>query len=542
MNVLLLSLFDEWCLGLRSISSVFRKAGHRVTMAHLRGMPELNGDAGKDDARGYHVPPASVTGADFDALCALAARTQPRIIGVSVSFSNLYGLAAETTRRLRASAPEALIIWGGADATANPDLAAEHADIVCIGEGEEAVAELLDRLSYANSGQRVRHQAAWTDVANLWVRHDGGLVKNSVRPLARDLDALPWPDFDGDGKYWISGGAARHKDLPPGSHLLHNHPVMATRGCPYSCSFCCNSLYREIYGSRDYVRHRSVRNVIGEICEHLRTRPHIQSIEFHDDVFGLRREWLEDFAQLYPARVGLPFFCYTYPSVCGPEFVALIKKAGAGVVAMGLQSGSERVLRDIYGRSGSRDKVIRACSLLQQAGIPLVLDLIGSNPFETEEDRMATLKLLLDLPPGSFITHETNQLAFYRNYPISRMAGQRHCLNPWLPGRNLTLAEQTDEYRFWNALYQLPQFPAFGRDVVLKMAADDTMRQHPEIVESVVAALVEATFLPGTRMYRHDHAVKLAGELSRLKGSRAVQFYLRLKKLLGKSRSLPITT
>ena len=520
MRVLLISLFDEWCLGLRAISSVIRARGHRVTMAHLRGMPEMNDNAAVGDPQGYHAPPASVTGADFRALLDLTAQCKPEVIGISVSFSHLFGLAVEVTRRLR-TVSDSLIVWGGADTTANPDLSIEHADVVCVGEGDGAVADLFERLEQG---------AAYDDIPNLWVRKNGEIRKNDIRKLEQDLDSLPFCDFDDADKYWISRGRAMAQALPDGSHLTTNFPIMATRGCPYSCTFCCNSLYRDMYGNKDYVRVRSVEHTLREIEQYIAAHPGTLGVEFHDDVFGVRQDWLEEFADKYPARVGLPFFCYTYPSIARPEFVNAIKRAGVGFVAMGLQTGSQRILREVYGRNAPRDKTIQAVERLHKAGIPVILDLIGSNPFETDEDRLETLTLLLDLPKGSFILHETNSLAFYRNYPITNMAARMECLNPFIEGRNLAMATESGEFRMWNALLQLPQFAALDREAILAMAHDPHLREHPEIVEGLLKALIEATYIPGTRLRRRDREEQLAGELARYKGSRAVRLYFGAKK------------
>ena len=239
MRVLLVSLFDEWCLGLRALSAYLKDHGHETHIAYLRGMPEMHDEAGKGDPNGFHAPPGSVSHADFDALAALAKDIEPGLIGLSLT-SNFFGLAVKTTAVLRetCSAP---IVWGGIDPTANPDLAVQHADYVCIGEGEGAMLELVEGIEAERSCD---------DIPNLCVLRNGAMHRNDVRPLIQDLDTLPWADFDAGNKSYIHNGQAVRDGLPDGSYLLEEYPMLSGRGCPYSCTYCCNSMLRDLYGNK----------------------------------------------------------------------------------------------------------------------------------------------------------------------------------------------------------------------------------------------------------------------------------------------------
>ncbi len=531
MRVIFVSLYDEWCLGIRSLSATLKAEGHQVGIAYLHSLPEMHGSAGEGDPDGYHVPPASVPARDFSALLRLVAELQPDLIGLGYT-SNFFGLAERVTALLRKATP-ARIIWGGVDVTANPDLAIASADIVCVGEGEGAMLDLTRRLA---GGQ------TFTDVPNLWVREGEAIHRNDVRPLIQDLDALAWGDFEPRDKYWISGGRVHAGAIPTGSHLERNFPIMATRGCPYACTFCCNAMYRDLYGNKDYVRMRSVDNVLAEIERHLERQPGVRAIEFFDDVFGTRRDWVREFADKYPERVGLPFWCYTYPAFCKPELVADLKRAGVDFIVMGLQSGSQRTLQEDYHRNSPTRRVTEAAELIMGAGIPLILDLIGANPFETEADNLETLELLLALPPG-FALQTVNPLTFYRNYPITDRAQREGVLTHLLQGRNAAVVEQSPAQRFWMAVHSLTQFHhKLGKDSIRAMARDSFLREHPEILESISDSLIEATYLPGTRIFRRAREEQMAheiaalkGQVARFQGSRAVRFYFNLKRWLGLS-------
>lgn len=520
MKVLLVSLFDEWCLGIRYLASYLEAHGHEAVLAFLGAMPDMHGRDGEGDAEGYHVPPASVSGADFRALEALARDQAPGLIGISLT-SNFSGLAARVTERLR-RAGGAPIVWGGIDPTVNPDLAIEHADYVCIGEGEEALLELVEALSRGGDTRQI---------ANIWARVEGVVHRNPVRPLIENLDALPWPDFRPDHAWYVHGGEARRGFLPAESDLWRQYPIVTGRGCPYRCTFCCNSVLRDLYGERGYVRLRSVGNVIGEIRNARSQGLEFGMVSFQDDVFGFRQEWLDEFAATYPGAVGLPFFCWAHPETTRPARVATLKRAGVAIVQMGIQSGSRRMLREMYHRYTKPEQVVAAAQNLTDAGVPYMIDLINGHALEREEDFRATLDLLLSLPAG-FLLHPINHLGLYRNYPITGLAETQGIAIEWLPGRNAAEAPTTPASRFWNALLTMTQFPELDPTVLRTLGDDPYLREHPEALEGVAGALGKLAYLPGThRRVAQDRAL-LRQELDSLRGSRLVRGALTARELV----------
>jgi radical SAM superfamily enzyme YgiQ (UPF0313 family) len=523
MRIVLLALFDEWCLGLRSLSSVLKSHGHEAVLVYFRSMGEMHDEAGLDNSGGYHAPPGSVAGKDFRALDDLIRSLRPDLIGISLT-SNFYGLAERITHNLHETAPSVPVLWGGIDPTANPDLALESADMACIGEGEGALTDLAAKMSLNED---------IGSIANLCFKRNGQVVCNPPRPLIQELDALPFPDFDFSRAYYIHDGQARRGILPEGSTLHASYPILSGRGCPFSCSYCCNSMLRDLYGAKGYIRVRSLDTVLREIAEARRRNPRIEIIEFHDDVFGIRMEWLRKFSEVFPRRVGLPFSAYTHASTCTEERVALLKKAGIAFTILGIQSGSQRILREVYHRTTTREQILNTVGWLRRAGITFVLDFIGFNPLETEEDYRETFDLLMAIPPG-FAMHDINMLSVYRNYPIARKLHEAGLLNPMLPGRNVTGGSASPLHRFWKAILTLTQFSTLDRDILPALIEDPYLRKHPQVVEALAQSLVSLTYLPGTRTFRAGHHERTQSELETLKGSRVVKAWLRIKKILGR--------
>jgi radical SAM superfamily enzyme YgiQ (UPF0313 family) len=520
MRVFLISLFDEWALGIRSLSAYLKSRGHSVSISLLRSLPEVKNHEVAGDPEGYSGYWGNVTGADIESLLALLKENRPGLVGISFT-SNFPGLAYYLAGRIKKDLAVP-IVYGGVGPTTNPDLAIEHADFVCRGEGEDALSELVERLEEGKDP---------SDIANLWVRRPDGIRRNPVRPLIEDLDRLPYCDFDPAGKFYISDGKVAEGVFPEKSHLPGNFPMVTARGCPFTCSYCYNALFQEIYQGSKPVRRRSVDHVMGELGKRMLLGPKPGFIEFHDDVFTLDLKWVKEFGSRYGKEIGLPFFCYTHPSAGNPEMMRLLREAGLSLCVMGVQTGSARVSREVYRRGFFGEKTVAAAKTIMDLGIELVIDIIGNNPLETDEDLWETLDLLLSLQPG-FVLHPIPPLNFFRNFPIMEMAEKQGIQLCNLAGTDAFVASETPRSRFWNALYDLTQYSAVGATNIRQLSQDPFLKEHPEPLEGLARALAETSYLPGTRVSWKRMLEGYEARLSRIEGSRVYRFYRRIKGFL----------
>ena len=115
------------------------------------------------------------------------------------------------------------IVRGGVDTTVNPEWAMEHADIICVGEGEYAALELTEALE----GKRDLYS-----IQNLWVRRDGEIIKNPIRPLIQDLDSLPFPNFDDQSIWHIHENQIYQGIMADDTPLKNWFIQMTSRGAP----------------------------------------------------------------------------------------------------------------------------------------------------------------------------------------------------------------------------------------------------------------------------------------------------------------------
>lgn len=306
---------------------------------------------------------------------------QPDVIGFSVT-SGAEDYYLELIRRIRAHYPHFISLMGGPHPTFFPEvLENDEVDIICRGEGDDALPDLLDRL---------RDQQDYSDIMNLWVKNKDGIVRNPMRPLIQDLDRLPYPDRDSFLKY----KAYAHSSV---KHFL------ASRGCPYDCAYCFNHklkrLYLEEANERKYCRLRSPENVVREI-EQVKEGYRLNIVYFHDDLFIMNRKWLAEFSELYAARVGLPMICYVRANLVNEEVVQCLKKANCITIAMGIESGNEELRKNVLRRSMTNETIVRAADLFNQYGISIMTQNMVGLPGETVDNAYETIELNTRVKPA----------------------------------------------------------------------------------------------------------------------------------------------
>ncbi len=541
-RVSLISLFDEYCLGVRYMSSVLQREGHQVNIILFKGVeficPTLVPPPEQQEEGGYYAFASSVTPKELDLLLGVLRDQDPHMVGMSFSSIN-FGVAEFLTRQVKEHLGVP-VIWGGVDTTVNPETNIQHTDIVCIGEGEFPIRDLVNAM---DRGEEV------TDIHSLWFRKEGHIYRNPVMKLEQDLDRIPFPDYERENKTLILDNEISSLLYPPKSHLFTNFMTMTTRGCPFNCSYCCSGHHRKIYRGDRFLRQRSVENVIQELEYRLETWPWpLERIEFYDDVLPLNKKWLQEFVDPYKTRIGLPFFGYTHPNVGEPENLQLLRDAGLHYLIMGIQSGSQRVLKEVLNRSHTKERTLQTARNIVNTGAKLLVDFIDYNPLVHEEDRIETIELLYELPrPFGIIT--INPMAFYDNYMITEYAMQAGIMDQLErpKGVHAYQAIMKPEYIFWEHIQTLTQFEGISKESLLELLNDTYLREHPKILGEFVATLYQNTYQDGNPVAHKDEYIEeLRRRNAELEGSRAIQFYRkaknwwnnghRMKKLAGFTR------
>ena len=255
-----------------------------------------------------------------------------------------------------------------------------------MGEGDRAIVDValsIDR------GQDL------AGVNNIAYCRDGKFVQNPLHPLVDNLDELPFKDIFPRDKFLIEDDRLI-RDFGEVSYSGRYHTATA-RGCPFSCSYCSENYVKGMYPRQKYLRRRSPSHVIGELVEAGKTLRY-RIVQFEDEVFALNADWLEAFAEMYRERIGLPFECYIYPSHRRGNHLMLLKETGLRWTCLSLQSGSDRINREVFKRHFDKTLYLETARILRGLDIAYYADVITFNPFETREDLQATLDVLLRLP------------------------------------------------------------------------------------------------------------------------------------------------
>ncbi|HIH20701.1 TPA: B12-binding domain-containing radical SAM protein [Candidatus Micrarchaeota archaeon] len=392
--------------GVRCVSSYLWEKGFEAKLIYLN--PDLGHDKSGHYSQAVREDLAEII-KDCD------------VIGFTI-FTNFYFNAVELTEFVRQCFPDKLIVWGGIHPSVSPETSIAHADIVCLGEGEETALEIMNMVS---------KNEFRTDILGTWVKTKDGVIKNETRTLEENLDRYPPQDYEPSHQYIIKGGRVVQVDeellkemlhLSPHSKKYFNLPTsdnyqyltLSSRGCPYLCAFCANNAYRKLYtGKGRWLRSRSIKHVIDEIQGFEKKHDYVNFISFFDDEFLARPEqFITDFFDEYDKRVGLPFKCNV--SVFNVSMVKMkrLHQSGLKNLEIGLQSGSERVHKEVYLRPFHPDKFLETAKIL--ASFPDVTkyyDVILDDPYENDEDLSKTIVFLSKMPKPFKLS--TFSLTFY---------------------------------------------------------------------------------------------------------------------------------
>ena len=346
-------MYREYPLGVGYLATILEQQGHAV-----------------------RIFDQNVEGPEDALLLDLAAQFQPGIVGFSVITPN-YPVARRQIQRLKQEHPGIRVIAGGIHANLFPeDLLADGADAVVLGEGEPVIAQLVCALE---EGGRLGGLPGlvFRDPAGQVIRTPGG-------PLVARLDQVP---------------VVKRSlyNLPRYAH----HSMMASRGCPYHCAFCCN------YSGT--VRHNGVgvrgpHPVLAEML-HLRDRYGAREIFFADDLFLLcKKDILEFCRACADCRPGIEWIGQMRANQVDDGVGAAMAQAGCRRVYFGVESGSESTLGNA--KKGMTCAQIRlGVRAAQKAGLRVKTGWIYGLPGSLEE-QYASIPFMLELRPHEISIHQ----------------------------------------------------------------------------------------------------------------------------------------
>jgi len=323
-----------------------------------------------------------------DFAAALAAH-DPRVVGFGV-LATVRRSALELAELAKQSG--ALVVMGGADPTSRAEVylnqtsdGGHPVDVVTIGESEETVVELLAALG------KGWQPALLASVAGIAYRDEAGaVVQTQGRPLITDIDRILFPardlvDFEPYREAWRE------------HHGYFALSLIATRGCPYGCAWCQKAVFGRSF------RPRSPESVAEEM-RILKQDFQPDFLRIVDDAMGIDKGWMRAWhAAVLEKDAVTPFECLSRADLIDSEVVQLLSEVGCRRIALGAESGSQRVL-DAMTKGITVDQIRRAAALCRQAGIETYFYMMVGYPGEAWADIQASAALLRETRPDHFST------------------------------------------------------------------------------------------------------------------------------------------
>ncbi len=283
--------------------------------------------------------------------------------------------------------PNCRVIAGGPHPTILPEhtLSCASIDAVCIGEGEQTLLQFVESGDLAN-------------IPGLVLRNGNTIRCNPARAYIEDVDSLPFPAYD---LYDVPNYLKAFSQMDVVSSRLRGFFIIGSRSCPFTCTYCQPTL-QKIFGKRLRVHSPEY---ITDLLRHLKRRFGINSFFFADDTLNINRKWTYRLCEeLQKARLNLLWGCNFRVDLIDYDSLKALKEVGLRKVNIGIESGSQRILDEIYEKKITLEQVRTAVETLRSLDMKIHGYFMIGTPTETLEEIRATLRFSreLDLDDAMF--------------------------------------------------------------------------------------------------------------------------------------------
>lgn len=360
---------EQMQFGISYISSFLRNHGHSTRLMVLsRTSGKKNWQIIDEYLGKFHT----------DLICFTAVSTE-------------YQFIASIARYIKNRYPDIYLLVGGSHVSLNPaDILSDNFDALCIGEGEYPALELVTQLEKG---------ILPSSIANLWIKSGSEINRNPARPFLKDLDTLPFPDRE-MWQEWI-------KEQPES-----RYSILLGRGCPFECTYCCNHALKRL-ALGDYVRFRTPGSIVTEINELVSVVPTIKEIYLEVETIGVNIAWaialcsqLESFNVMRSQPISFGVNLRIVPNADFESLFIAFKKANFRFINIGLESGSEKIRREVLKRNYSNKDIIDTVALARKYGLKVAFTNMIGLPNETLFDFEETVKINRQCSPdwsGTYI-------------------------------------------------------------------------------------------------------------------------------------------
>jgi anaerobic magnesium-protoporphyrin IX monomethyl ester cyclase len=359
------------CIGFAYISSFLQSKGYQVEI--VDGIAEaLNRFWNIPEFTGYHCQGLTID--------EIIERIDPRsrIIGFSAMFSGEWPITRAIIKAVRRKFPDALLVAGGEHITALTEYSLRECpelDVCVRGEGEQAMYEICEAYRTGRDFSEAGG-AAYIDVTGAFVE----VAPNRIR----EIDDIPWPDWPAGymEKFWQAGKSY-------GVQSARDMPIIASRGCPYRCTFCSNP---QMWTTRYILR--SVDDLIGEIKRYV-SKYDITALQFYDLTAITKKRWTIEFCRKL-IEEKLDYLKWSLPSgtrseALDADTLAALKRTNCNYLVYAPESGSPETLEKIKKRI-DLNKLTASVLEAKRQGIIVRTNLIIGFPHETRKHVFETIR------------------------------------------------------------------------------------------------------------------------------------------------------
>ena len=310
---------------------------------------------------------------------------KPKVVGITVKTPH-YHSSLKAAEIIKNISSDIVVVAGGPHITITSDnmLDSKYIDYSFNGESEVSFLEFIKKLF---SKENVN------DVSNLSYRENGRVLTNPNAERIKDLDELPYPNKDlllFRERYTKKLGA-----------------MITSRGCPYDCTFC--SIVPQ-WGRK--TGFRSAKSIVGEML-YLNKKYGVKNYEILDDIFTIRKKLVLEVCDEIVKTFGeqkITWPCLAYLTTLDDEILKALKKAGCNRINVGVESGSDKILKMINKKANTK-QIMETVKLVKKNGIWAHGYFMFGLPQETEEDMLKTIDFMDKLPLDSV------HLTTYTPYP-----------------------------------------------------------------------------------------------------------------------------
>ncbi len=322
---------------------------------------------------------------DFDNILLKELQKDPICVGISSMSVNHITSALRVSELIKKNS-NVPVIWGGVHPSLVPEATLKHefVDFIVMEDGEETFQVLLESLK--------KESPDFHNIPGVGFKKDGQIVINKHALPARLEKLPPIPfhlvDFNKYDPY--TGVWADTLKLHKDEALI---PIETSRGCPFSCAFCTESVRKKKW------RELSPSKVIDSIKFYIQTYG-IRNFTFIDDNFFGNIKRSQKIVDLM-AREKLDIRWYTncrtdFMAKADPAFIKKLQDVGCRMLTFGAESGSEKILRDINKNATKQDVILTNRKLANSEICPSFFTIRGF-PDETKRDVLETYQLIIQL-------------------------------------------------------------------------------------------------------------------------------------------------